>query len=260
MFKNDKLEQYLYNHISFSLVGRLTSGIVHNLNGPLQILSMQIELFNREVKKEISDLQSIERELTNDSQKSIIANLIDKLQKRVQRIEQVELTINRMEDIVNIIAKRCRTHEASNNTVLVNQLIEEELLFWQADLFFKHNVKKHIKLSEEPIVIQTDETNLRTVIDLMLAAAITSIKDLDTPSITIETSIKEDCIIIELYQSGKSFNEYITNNRILDIFMNADDVISLEQSVIINLLNYSSKAIDSDIIISDHSLILKLYK
>jgi len=263
MSKDNKLEQYLCDHLAFSLVGKLTSGIVHNLNGPLQILSMQIELFSREIDKEILDLQTIEKELTNDQQKSLINNLIDKLQKRYERIKQLEITINKMEDIINVIAKRCRSSETINNTVFVNQIIEEELLFWQGDLFFKHNVEKHVKLSNTPIFLQTDETKLRVIIDLMLAASIISIKDLDSPTLTITTDVNDDCIIVEIRQSGKKFNRIDDDNiSISDILINTDidDYLTLEQCILLHSVKYLSKDINSNITITDHSLVLKLFK
>ncbi len=265
--ENKKIEQYLSSHLIFSLVGKLTSGIVHNLNGPLQILSMQIELFNRELKKEISELNNLKQEIDDEEQINIINNIIDKFHKRIERIEQLETTINRMENIVNIISKRCRTSENLNSTVLINQILEEELLFWQGDLFFKHHVEKNLELSTDPIFVQTDETKFRLLIDLLLAVLIDRIKEYEKPSIKIETLIKDNNIIIIMDQSGKKFNlKYIEYNNILDILRDIYKSNSMElskdveQIVLLYLTKYLCLSLNIDLEVGDNNLKIRINK
>ncbi len=264
MSEDNKIEQYLSEHIAFSLIGKLTNGIVHNLNGPLQILSMQIELFNREIEREISDLQGIKNKINDDDSISVITAIIDKLQKRQERIEQLETTINRMENIVNVISKRCRGKETLNNTIFVNQIIEEELLFWEGDLFFKHNVEKKINLSTTPIFIQTEEINLRTIIDLMLAASIISLKQVDNPVLKISSQIDEKYITITINQSGKDFCQNDGNltiqSNILDILTNINNDSNLDQLIILHLTKYLCNKLNANLIVNSHELVFNLSK
>ena len=262
MHQRDKIEQYLCNHITFSLVGRLTSGIVHNLNGPLQILSMQIELFNREIKKEISDLQTLKESLNDDRYQSIISNLIDKFNKRYDRIEQLETTINRMEHIVNIISKRCRTNETLSNTVLINQIIEDELVFWQGDLFFKHNVEKQINLSSKPIFIQTDETKFRLIIDLSLAILINRIKNHEKPMIKIEIESVNNLINITMYQPIQNFNTQYLDSDILEVLKQISksqiDADIIEEIMLLHFTKYLCKTVNINFNVKDSSLLLQI--
>jgi len=262
MHQKNNLEQYLCDHITFSLVGRLTSGIVHNLNGPLQILSMQIELFNREIKKEISDLQTLKESLSDDKDQSIINNLIEKFNRRCERIEQLETTINRMEHIVNVISKRCRTTETLNNTVLINQIIEEELVFWQGDLFFKHNVEKQINLSSKPIFIQTDETKFRLIIDLSLAILINRIKDYEKPTIKIETKTENNLVNITMYQPAQNFNTQYLNSDILDVLKQISeskiDSDVIEEIMLLHFTKYLCKTANIAFNIQDNNLLLQI--
>jgi len=264
MHQKNNLEQYLCDHITFSLVGRLTSGIVHNLNGPLQILSMQIELFNREIKKEISDLHTLKKNLSNDNCQSIIDNLIDKFNKRSERIEQLETTINRMEHIVNVISKRCRTTETLSNTVFINQIIEEELVFWQGDLFFKHNVEKQINFSNNPIVIQTDETKFRLIIDLLLALLINRIKNYQKPFIKIETKTENNSVNIIMYQPAENFKtqyfDYDLLNILKEMYESQIDSDTIEEIIILHFTKYLCETVDIIFNIKDNKLILTITK
>jgi hypothetical protein len=52
------LEGFLYSCFQNSKIGYLAKGIVHNLNGPIQILSMHIEMLKMDIAKDLNAIES----------------------------------------------------------------------------------------------------------------------------------------------------------------------------------------------------------
>lgn len=55
MAQGEDLTHYLVRHFQEYLIGSLAKGIVHNINSPLQILSMQIEFFRRKLCEDLKN-------------------------------------------------------------------------------------------------------------------------------------------------------------------------------------------------------------
>ncbi len=106
--------------------GFLVQGHIHNMSGPLQILSMQIEL-----------LKSLVNRLDDDIKDTIM-----------QKLEQASSQIERLR---GILVSLSTSVEDTPTTLDLNDLIRQELNFWEGDLVFKHEVRKELQLAEEPL-------------------------------------------------------------------------------------------------------------
>lgn len=98
-------------------LGSLIRGYFHNLKGTLQSLSLQVQLLY--MKKDL--LMTPQAHPTLEK----IIQLLEKLQK------QIEVALD----------------EASKEDLGpwdLKEIMERELLFWEANLFFKHKVKKEL--------------------------------------------------------------------------------------------------------------------
>ncbi len=119
------LKSFLMIHSNLlrkAALGCLFKGYLHNLRGPLQALLMQIEI--------------LESKLTLVEDPAGLSEGVGRLKKQVFQL--VELLAAAEEDLG-------REDQGPWN---LREIVEKELLFWQAELDFKHKVEKEIDLPE----------------------------------------------------------------------------------------------------------------
>ncbi len=126
-----KMKEFYHQLLHKAACGHLVQGLIHNMSGPLQILSMQVEIM-----KSICSRNFQER----DGDK----------EKHQKRIEQIEEQILRLRHLLNTISQI--TEETATNLDL-NELLKDLLLFWEGDLRFKHEVKKVFEPSSGPLFL-----------------------------------------------------------------------------------------------------------
>lgn len=116
----DKLLAVLIEQSKTSTLGTLVKGIVHNLNGSLQILSMRMELLQRMLIQEKGNTTQAAREHVEQCLGQIdqFRGLIEGLMRKSIHDEQEELQLTQ-----------------------VNDLVEESLSSFYHNLFFKHQIK-----------------------------------------------------------------------------------------------------------------------
>lgn len=103
-------------------LGSLVRGYFHNLRGTLHALSLQLQILH--MKKET---------LLSPSAHPNIEKAIQLLLKIQNQLESA------LEDLEN----------ANPGPWNLKEIMEKELLFWEANLFFKHKVKKEISENKE---------------------------------------------------------------------------------------------------------------
>ncbi len=114
--------------------GFLVQGIIHNMSGPLQILSMQVELMGN-ILENVSDIQSKEIEKILELQR--------------QKLCQIANQVEKLRDLLAAISE---ITEESPTMLDLNELIRKEITLWEGDLVFKHDVRKDLKLDPEPLL------------------------------------------------------------------------------------------------------------
>jgi len=135
------------------LVGRLWEGVVHNINSPLQIASMNLEILK----------------MQKDSGSAFPEPIWE-------RVKQITDSIDRIQHITNVLVKRKEFGDSGPTAVILEEIIRNELEFWIADLFFKHNIKKELDLGERDSVVVVDAPILIDLIDAVFALQISMMK------------------------------------------------------------------------------------
>jgi hypothetical protein len=200
------IEHLLFSCFQNSRIGYLAKGIVHNLNGPIQILSMQIELSKMDIAKNLKDIESILVLSLPYTAANKLKELADNLQKRTERLSQMEKTLIRMEKMVNVITNRNQEEKGEKRPIIFNQVLEEELNFWNADLFFKHQVEKQLALPTTPTVIVINEGRLRDLIDGLLDACIKQMRETEKHNLKLTLRQKDEATwSLEFEHTGNAF-------------------------------------------------------
>jgi len=171
------LEHLFYSCFQNSKIGHLAKGIVHNLNGFMQIFSMSIEMLKMDIEKDLKAIELTDYSGPPDIAASRLKNIADNLQERLKRLSRMEESLTNMENMINIITNRSQDGEDRQRPVILRQVVEEELDFWNADLFFKHQIEKHLSLPGTPTLIVINEGYLRDLIDGLLDACIKQMRE-----------------------------------------------------------------------------------
>jgi len=116
----DKLLAVLIEQSKTSTLGTLVKGIVHNLNGSLQILSMRMELLQRVLIEEKGNTTRAARE----------------------HVEQCLGQIDQFRGLIEgLMRKSIQDEQDGLQLTQINDLLEESLDFFYHNLFFKHRVR-----------------------------------------------------------------------------------------------------------------------
>lgn len=180
---NDKLS-LLFKCFRDSLIGKNARGIIHNINSPLQVMSMQVEFLRMDFLR-LQEKTSTSEE--SGMEEDRLREVSDLLQKGFGRLAQVEDMLQRINIMVAIIA--ARVGKADENTegtpVMLNQLLEEQIEFWRSDLFFKHKVSLSVNLPDISPIIVLREDILRDTIDGIIFGCLEQIRREPGPQIEI---------------------------------------------------------------------------
>ncbi len=166
------LEIQLMSAHKMAAIGNLVAGIAHNLNTPISIIQANAEL----LRMRHPDMKELDRIL-----------------------EQTR----RMTDLVNtIVMKGKREQSKELENINLNSLIRQELEFLNANLFFKHKVKKELLLKEDLPLVRGRYSDFSQVLNNLVDNAIDAMYDQEEKRLTIETDYDDQFIIIRISDTG----------------------------------------------------------
>ncbi len=169
-----------------SLIGKNTRGIIHNINSPLQVLSMQMELLRMDLFKLRKNI--FEPGNAGFAEKEAGKEFLDIMDKCFDRVGQIEEVVQRINGMIGVIAARVNeTDDDSHSTpVMLAQLLEEQAEFWKSDLFFKHKVSLGMNLPKISPVVVVREDVLRDTIDGIMFGCLEQVRMEAEPEIGID--------------------------------------------------------------------------
>lgn len=175
------LHKFFLECFQYSLTGRLAQGIVHNLNGPLQILSMQMEMLNMDLLKFYNLPPSCVESLDESEGMTVLQSEVGRINERVQQASEV---ITRLESMIRVLGYRGvdNGEEKYLKPVDIRSLLEDFIEFWNADLYFKHRVEKKIRFPESSIFPVIDEAEVLAMMDGIMSGFLLCIKGMEGSS------------------------------------------------------------------------------
>ncbi len=234
-----------------SLIGRNAKGIVHNMNSPLQVLSMQIELLGME----LNQLASMEC----DNQE-----VVSGINQAAKRLGQLEDIVSKINHLVKLVGSRVVDEDKQEEQapVMINQLLEETLEFWKSDLFFKHKVFLNLHLPDASPVVVTNEQHLKDALDSVLFACIESQRKAAEPRIDVSVSMEGGSkVVMSFLANGASFSANslgISQNGTVDIKGRHPFSFTL-LDLAMEVARASMERIKGELLLADDSIVLQLY-
>ena len=111
-------------------LGKLINGLVHNLNGPLQALSMDLEMAEYSLinKREMDD------------------NLAKNTGTRLKRMEE---ELENIKNLIKTTSIKANLDDDYQEQITLSRFLQQELSFLKANLYFKHNVHTELQLEDD---------------------------------------------------------------------------------------------------------------
>ncbi len=246
--------KFILESFQYSLPGRLGHGLVHNLNGPLQILSMQMEMLKMDFMKLGSQIGKTE---TGSMDVDICREFMDKAGGRVEQAAEV---ITRLETMIQVIGCRGEDRETEEQArpvdmvAFLNTLME----FWKADLYFKHRVEKRISMPEISVFVMMEETPVLAMLDGVMSAFLYCIKAGDREGSSFGLSLasqEEGGCRIEVEHTGSpipkeicekvmaTMDEYARDRTVP--FLTWDDMNDAPPDLLVSLLLGAVSSVDA---------------
>jgi signal transduction histidine kinase len=172
--------------------GKFVQGFVHNINGPLQNLTMLTEMLS-------TGLELQDRIFgTNCGENEKWSELLGKQQKRLgQMREQIS---NLAEDLREFM--QLYEIERYGTEIDINALLKRMAKVFRSDLFFKHHVKSELRLAKNLPHIKALGRDMVPAIFHLFQNAVVAMKESSKKELVVETSLHEGQILVKITDSG----------------------------------------------------------
>lgn len=204
-------------------LGRLLRGLIHNINGPLQNISMLLELMERNHLKIEEHLQAQATSIPE-----ALRSLCDGQKGRIQRIlDQVRVFTEMLKDFVVL-----QEIEANESEVEINLILERLSRVYRADLFLKHHVTVMLHLAPKVPLLNLRGRHVVPALEHLLENALLSMRASKDKTLTLSTEVMKDHVIVEIKDTGCGLPKDRSPEELFQAFVTAwpDNVRSADKT------------------------------
>lgn len=176
---------------------RLLDGIIHNLNGPLQSLYIRSEQMEQNLNRLLGALES--RELNQAEQ--LASRMADKAKGFYKNLDDLNAQLRQLSS--DLVFQR----HSKIEDVQVNEVIKACLFVLNADMFFKHQVTKTLKLNKDLPPVRARTTGLSIIVLNLVQNALEAMADAEDKHLVIETIAQDDEVVVRVQDSGQGIPE-----------------------------------------------------
>jgi signal transduction histidine kinase len=192
MDKEEMLIRKLADHSCGAYLVRVIEGIIHNLNGPFQILYIRSEQLAMNIKQLQEGFQT--------GKVSGMGDLVDKMRERIESV------LKGLDDLNNqhlhltsgmIVEKR-----SVIQPIKIDDLIKDTLFLLNANMLFKHKVEKVYHFGENLPTVFGRYSEFGVIILNIVQNALEAMVDTDERRLEIETSCNDRMVTIKISDTG----------------------------------------------------------
>ena len=184
--QTERLVFALSDYHRYATLGSLVKGIIHNLNGSLQVLSMHMELLEKMLKG---------KEKQFDSQ---IRNKMGQCLRQVDKFKSI---------IEELSLKARRDEQDTPQPIEINEIFEECFSLYHHDLFFKHQIKLVRNLSPHLPSIEGLYMDFHQGFSNLIQNAIEAMEGMDRKELTVETHATLQYVQVTVKDTGMGISE-----------------------------------------------------
>ncbi|ADK85380.1 histidine kinase [Desulfarculus baarsii DSM 2075] len=173
-----RIVEALIRREKLAMVGRLLKGVVHNISGAVQMVRLPLDLL--ELK-----LASV-----------TTSQVADKLTAAQQGL-------NRLTDEVSMLsAKAAIQAQPTPDPVDLCALLRDQLRFWRADPYFKHQVKLTLDLSDNLPFLRVDPSDLALAFNALVANAVEALNAAQRGQLSARAWRLDGELLVEVVDDG----------------------------------------------------------
>jgi len=182
-----------YRH---SATGRRCTGIVHNMNTPLQVLSFHLELLEQKSREELDCFKGCPPDV---AEKLFALNQYrqDKLRQFYQEVETLRLHARR------IVTQGVHEENQERQNLDLNRVFQEELDLFRAHSFFKHQVEKDFRFSEGLPSIHGHYIDFSQSFRNLVDNALEAMEGAEVRKLTVATAVEKDHLLLRIGDTGE---------------------------------------------------------
>jgi two-component system, NtrC family, sensor kinase len=200
-FKPDRTQEVvecclreLVRYYRHSGVGRNCRGIVHQMNTPLQVLSFQLELLEQKSQEEPSLAAAADQAASGPEASG---------RHPQDRLRQCRQELENLRRLACTLVREGLHEEAEGPIYLdLNQLCQQELELFQANPFFKHEVKKDFSFGESLPPLYGHYIDFSQSFRNLIDNALEAMAGDEVRRLAVLTSLKDNHLVLEIGDSG----------------------------------------------------------
>ena len=175
-------------------LGKLIGGLIHNINGPLHSLGMQMDMIGLLLNKSAEPDPDILKDFA----------------KRFSRMGE---EFEKLNSLIRQVADRAESLSAPPVACInINHLIREELEFLKANLYFKHQVETVIDLEEDIKSLSPRTTHLNLGFRWFLQSLIEDLESNKISKLFLKTRASSNHANLTVRTEGGSLsNDFLTS-------------------------------------------------
>lgn len=182
-------------------VGRLFKGIIHNLNGVLQVASFHADMSGLALDR-VGQLLAQIREIAGDRAAAPLDELDSLLGEQQQGQRQFKEKVIQGSDILHRALVLPALKAENGRQWQLNDIIQCEVEFLNADAFFKHKVVKKLELDPGLPILSGDSVPVHETIHILLENALDAMRDRAEATLVAVTRASEGGVELELRDQG----------------------------------------------------------
>jgi hypothetical protein len=178
-------------------IGKLVDGLIHNLNGPLHSLGIEMDMMHHLFLKDAEPSQE----------------LVDTITTRLKRMDQEFESLNRL---IRVTAARVDLLKNLSEYLHLNSFLLQELEFLQSNLYFKHNVETSLDLARELPALKNTRKDLGLALAWFMQGLVEELERQELRHLRVETQNREPEQLIRFCMSGtpsQTFTDVIASGE-----------------------------------------------
>lgn len=204
-----QLLQALFEKDRLGYLGFFIQGLIHNINGPLQNMSMLVEIFEKSLESQ--DLMV--RQACPELQEKW-ALLHEKQEKRCAQLQQqITVLADMMRDFMIV-----HELERSGTEIDLNLLLSKLGRVFRADLFFKHQVRLDLRLARNLPLVRIPGRHFVPSVVHIFRNCLTAMKGAERRELVVETRMDDDLIRVCFEDTGCGLGSGEDVESLFDLF------------------------------------------
>jgi two-component system, NtrC family, sensor kinase len=191
----DQCFHELVHYYRYACIGRLSRGLIHRMNTPLQILSFQLELLEQKSKEELRILPAVGNP---------VGEKLQTLQRyRRQKIRQFRLELGNIQTLIRTINRQGGYEDSGDRLEIdLTEVWRRELDLYLSHPFFRHEVEKRFHFEEGLPPLQGQYLDFSQSFRNLLDNALEAMEGSDRCCLTVVTSLEGGRRLLHLGDTG----------------------------------------------------------